>query len=148
MACNTGRCALRRFDGHGSGSYRPSNSGLASENEKKLAEILALRKEMDKTYGPNFGVPEGVLVKPWPEFNNKKEEIGYLADNLWFAGTIKNPETDQTVSSALGLTPETGLKPETSQSSSGLLGLKPETSQKPDNFTTWKTPSASNWKSK
>jgi hypothetical protein len=52
MACPTGRCALRRFDGHGSGSYRPSNTALASENEARLA---ALRAERDKLDAICFG---------------------------------------------------------------------------------------------
>lgn len=51
MACNTNRCALRRFDGHGSGSYRPSNSGLAKENENNLAAIIAARNQMDSDLG-------------------------------------------------------------------------------------------------
>jgi hypothetical protein len=56
MACPTGRCALRRFDGHGSGSYRPSNTALASENEARLA---ALRAERDKLDAICFGSGSG-----------------------------------------------------------------------------------------
>jgi hypothetical protein len=51
MACNTNRCALRRFDGHGSGSYRPSNSGLAKENENNLAAMIAARNRLDSDLG-------------------------------------------------------------------------------------------------
>lgn len=51
MACNAGRCALRRFDGHGSGAYRPSNSGLAKENENNLAKLLEARNKLDSDLG-------------------------------------------------------------------------------------------------
>lgn len=51
MACNTGRCALHRFDGHGSGSYRPSNSILASENEQNLTSLLVARNKLDSDLG-------------------------------------------------------------------------------------------------
>jgi hypothetical protein len=50
MACPTGRCALRRFDGHGSGSYRPSNKVLANENETRLANLLAARENLDSLF--------------------------------------------------------------------------------------------------
>ena len=51
MACPTGRCALRRFDGHGTGSYRPTNSALAAEGEAKLAAMLAERRAVDAMFG-------------------------------------------------------------------------------------------------
>ena len=50
MACPTGKCALRRFDGHGSGSYRPSNQALANENETRLANLLAARENLDSLF--------------------------------------------------------------------------------------------------
>jgi hypothetical protein len=51
MACPTGRCALRRFDGHGTNSYRPSNSALAAEGEARLAAMLAERRAGDSIWG-------------------------------------------------------------------------------------------------
>jgi len=51
MACPTGRCALRRFDGHGTNSYRPTNSALAAEGEAKLAAMLAERRAVDAMFG-------------------------------------------------------------------------------------------------
>jgi hypothetical protein len=51
MACPTGRCALRRFDGHGTNSYRPSNSALAAEGEARLAAMLAERRAVDSIWG-------------------------------------------------------------------------------------------------
>jgi len=103
MACNTGRCALRRFDGHGSGSYRPSNSALASENEKNLAALMAARNKLDSDLGFSG-------QKDLPLASGKPEDSLVLASNL--------------------------------------VAQKIEISQKPDNFTTWKTPSASNWQKK
>lgn len=58
MACNTGRCALRRFDGHSSGSYKPSNSILASENEQNLTSLLVARNKLDSDLGRRQ-LPEG-----------------------------------------------------------------------------------------
>jgi hypothetical protein len=100
MACNTGRCALRRFDGHGSGSYRPSNSALASENEKNLAALMSARNKLDSDLG----------------FSGQKD------------------------------LPLASGKPEDSLILASVQ--KPELVYKPDNFTTWKTPSASNWQKK
>lgn len=47
MACPTGRCALRRFDGHGGGASRPNNAALAAEGEARLAAMLAARSALD-----------------------------------------------------------------------------------------------------
>ena len=55
MACSTGRCALRRFDGHGS-SYRPTNPEVAREFQSRLDQLMAARGQQD----------QGVFVAPTP----------------------------------------------------------------------------------
>jgi hypothetical protein len=62
MACPTGRCALRRFDGHGSGSYRPINKTLANENETRLANLLANRESLDSLFTKPDRLPETSLA--------------------------------------------------------------------------------------
>jgi hypothetical protein len=62
MACPTGRCALRRFDGHGSGSYRSSNKALANENETRLANLLAARESLDSLFKKPDEKPETSLI--------------------------------------------------------------------------------------
>ncbi len=56
MACSTNRCALRRFDGHGSSSYRPSNPEAAREFTSRMDQMLAERTRQD----------QGVFVAPTP----------------------------------------------------------------------------------
>lgn len=48
MACSTGRCALRRFDGHGTSSYRPTNSEAGREFQSRMDQLLAERSQQDK----------------------------------------------------------------------------------------------------
>jgi hypothetical protein len=48
MSCGTNRCALRRFDGHGSSSYRPSNSEAAREFTSRMDQMLAERTRQDQ----------------------------------------------------------------------------------------------------
>lgn len=47
MACGTNRCALRRFDGHGSSSYRPSNPEAAKVFNDGMQGLLAERARQD-----------------------------------------------------------------------------------------------------
>ena len=48
MACSTGRCALRRFDGHGTSSYRPTNPEMAREFQSRMDQLLADRSRQDQ----------------------------------------------------------------------------------------------------
>lgn len=48
MACSTGRCALRRFDGHGTSSYRPTNPEVAREFQSRMDQLLAERSRQDQ----------------------------------------------------------------------------------------------------
>lgn len=48
MACSTGRCALRRFDGHGTSSYRPTNPDVAREFQSRMDQLLAERSRQDQ----------------------------------------------------------------------------------------------------
>ncbi len=52
MACNTGRCALRRFDGHGSSNYRPTNPAAEREFKSNMERLMAERARQDTTYFP------------------------------------------------------------------------------------------------
>jgi hypothetical protein len=54
MSCGTNRCALRRFDGHGTSSYRPSNSEASREFTSRMDQMLAERSRQD----------QGVFVAP------------------------------------------------------------------------------------
>jgi hypothetical protein len=54
MACSTNRCALRRFDGHGSSSYRPTNPEVAREFQSRMDQMMVARGQQD----------QGVFVAP------------------------------------------------------------------------------------
>ena len=47
MACGTNRCALRRFEGHGSSSYRPTNPEAAKVFNDGMQGLLAERARQD-----------------------------------------------------------------------------------------------------
>ena len=47
MACRTGVCGMRRFDGHGSSSYRPTNPEVAKQQSAALRNLLAERERQD-----------------------------------------------------------------------------------------------------
>jgi hypothetical protein len=50
MACPTGRCALRRFDGHGTNSYRPTNTEAARQLNSDMEKLLAARAQQDSCW--------------------------------------------------------------------------------------------------
>ena len=56
MSCGANRCALRRFDGHGSSSYRPTNPEVAREFQSRMDQMMAARGQQD----------QGVFVAPTP----------------------------------------------------------------------------------
>lgn len=47
MSCGTNRCALRRFDGHGSSSYRATNPEQAKVFNSSVQAMLAERARQD-----------------------------------------------------------------------------------------------------
>jgi hypothetical protein len=47
MSCGTNRCALRRFDGHGASSYRPSNPEVTKAFNSSIQAMLAERARQD-----------------------------------------------------------------------------------------------------
>lgn len=47
MACPTGRCALRRFDGHGTNNYRPTNPEAARQFNLDMERMMAERSRQD-----------------------------------------------------------------------------------------------------
>lgn len=47
MSCGANRCALRRFDGHGSSSYRPSNPEQSKAFNSNVQAMLAERARQD-----------------------------------------------------------------------------------------------------
>ena len=46
MSCPSNRCALRRFDGHGT-KYKPSNTAAAAEAQAALSRMMAERDLQD-----------------------------------------------------------------------------------------------------
>ena len=46
MSCPTGRCALRRFDGHGT-PYKPTNTMASKQMADSLARMMAERDRQD-----------------------------------------------------------------------------------------------------
>jgi hypothetical protein len=69
MSCGTNRCALRRFDGHGSSSYRPSNPEATKAFNSSVQSMLAERARQDAGIFtapsmPAQSVQEPVFLKP------------------------------------------------------------------------------------
>jgi len=46
MSCPTGRCALRRFDGHGT-PYKPTNTMASKQMADSLSRMMAERDRQD-----------------------------------------------------------------------------------------------------
>jgi len=46
MSCASGRCALRRFDGHGT-PYKPTNTAASKQVADSLARMMAERELQD-----------------------------------------------------------------------------------------------------
>lgn len=92
MSCGTNRCALRRFDGHGSSSYRPSNPEAAKAFNTGLEAMMAERARQDAgifvpTPQPSAQpVPRMAIVPAPPTIqkseNQPKNEVYYsLSDS-------------------------------------------------------------------
>jgi hypothetical protein len=66
MSCGTNRCALRRFDGHGTSSYRPSNSEASREFTSRMDQMLAERARQDQGVfvAPQVTAPPSVQAPP------------------------------------------------------------------------------------
>lgn len=79
MACPTGRCALRRFDGHGSSGYRPTNPEAARQFNSDLERMMAERSQQDSCWlqpaaaagdsKPTLPVSAGMFRQKTPEMS-------------------------------------------------------------------------------
>jgi hypothetical protein len=58
MSCPTGRCALRRFDGHGT-PYKPTNTMASKQMADSLSRMMA---ERDRQDAGNFAIPNQQYV--------------------------------------------------------------------------------------
>ena len=45
---STFKCGLRRFDGHGTSSYRPANTAATKEMESAYSKMMRLRDQQDR----------------------------------------------------------------------------------------------------
>jgi len=45
---STFKCGLRRFDGHGTSSYRPTNTAATKEMESAYSKMMRLREQQDR----------------------------------------------------------------------------------------------------
>ncbi len=66
MSCGTNRCALRRFDGHGSSSYRPSNPEATKAFNSSVQAMLAERARQDAGIFVAPSVPIVTVPQPAP----------------------------------------------------------------------------------
>lgn len=46
---STFKCGLRRFDGHGTSSYRPTNSAATKEMESAFSRMMREREQQDRS---------------------------------------------------------------------------------------------------
>ena len=63
MACSTGRCALRRFEGHGTSNYRPTNPEASKQQRADLERLIAERNRQDAGLFTASSVPSGSVPK-------------------------------------------------------------------------------------
>lgn len=63
MSCPTGRCALRRFEGHGASNYRPTNPDAAREQKGALERLMSERARQDAgVFGATQAVPSSSMT--------------------------------------------------------------------------------------
>ena len=48
LEMSTFKCGLRRFDGHGTSSYRPTNTAATKEMESAFSRMMREREQQDK----------------------------------------------------------------------------------------------------
>jgi hypothetical protein len=48
LEMSTFKCGLRRFDGHGTSSYRPTNSAATKEMESAFSRMMREREQQDQ----------------------------------------------------------------------------------------------------
>ena len=85
---STFKCGLRRFDGHGTSTYRPTNTAATKEMESAYSKMMRLRDQQDRgeytvqttEYRPERDEPKKVV----PELGNtpKKNQVPYVRQDL------------------------------------------------------------------
>jgi hypothetical protein len=93
MACPTGRCAMRRFDGHGTNSYRPTDTEAVRQFKSSLDTMMAERAKQDSgifetapagapaSYPPFIPIiPKGTISILSNESSKEKSEYYSLSD--------------------------------------------------------------------
>jgi hypothetical protein len=68
------KCGLRRFDGHGTSSYRPSNTEASKEMESAYSKMMRLREQQDAGNFSLKTIDEIKTVIPEVVNISKKEE--------------------------------------------------------------------------
>jgi hypothetical protein len=100
MACPTGRCALRRFDGHGSNSYRPTNPEAARQFNADMERMLAARAQQDGCWLQQPAAAAGDAQQPskagllrqmTPEFGSAAAAAGFPAGKAAAAAEKQQP---------------------------------------------------------
>lgn len=85
MSCGTNRCALRRFDGHGSSSYRPSNQEATKSFNLSVQAMLAERARQDSgiftplSVQPSLPIPTTTVLSKSETSKLKDETIVYYS---------------------------------------------------------------------
>lgn len=78
MSCGTNRCALRRFDGHGSSSYRPSNPEANKVFNSSVQAMIAERARQDSGIftAPSIPMPQSTItpVSPMPIIQQQAQQ--------------------------------------------------------------------------
>jgi hypothetical protein len=65
---STFKCGLRRFDGHGTSSYRPTNPEAKKEMETAYQRMMRLRDQQDRgVFGSDVEKNVVVLAKQAPQ---------------------------------------------------------------------------------
>lgn len=70
VGMSTFKCGLRRFDGHGTSSYRPTDSAATKEMESAFSRMMREREQQDRGC---FGLV--CEVKQEEKMVIKKEEV-------------------------------------------------------------------------
>jgi hypothetical protein len=95
---STFKCGLRRFDGHGTSSYRPTNTAATKEMETAYSRMMRLRDQQDRgeytvqttEYRPERDEPKKVV--PNQQITEQPQNSRFLTYSLSDANPNKNTE--------------------------------------------------------
>ena len=105
MSCGANRCALRRFDGHGSSSYRPTNPDAAKVFNTSMQSMLAERARQDAGTFTMIPLQQSQQSQPSQQVHPTSQQLQQSQQSQQLQQSQQVPETFYSLSDSSTLTP-------------------------------------------